>query len=390
MSLLQDTTLFLTKLHGIPPEKQKSSIKTQEFCQQSLYSKNSVTNLLSFVRHPTIALEIVGGWRDGLTKEERKAQGLLEARKRVLYLRQRDVSSSWMYIAHSNSDMSLQALCSRDWEEAAKELDVLEKNDEWKKEFTSADYCPEELQYHIDQLNSARIDQDYKRILFLIRTSLSRNLAQMNNTELYKYSHIGTKTLIEYYIKSVLDAIGEVVELSTQLSSQGLSTMRIFDQLLVTRQSFGRSALLLSGGATFGMNHSGVLKALWEAKLLPRIISGASAGSIVSAIVCAKKDEELPEILANFCYGDLAVFSAEDRSDSWLKKAIRLVTQGSMYDIKHLVRIMRDMLGDLTFMEAYNRTRRILNICVSSASVYELPRLLNYVTAPDVLIWSAV
>jgi TAG lipase / steryl ester hydrolase / phospholipase A2 / LPA acyltransferase len=51
---------------------------------------------------------------------------------------------------------------------------------------------------------------------------------------------------------------------------------------------------------------------------------------------------------------------------------------------------MQELLGDITFQEAYNRTRRILNICVSSASVYELPRLLNYVTSPNVMIWSAV
>jgi predicted acylesterase/phospholipase RssA len=31
-----------------------------------------------------------------------------------------------------------------------------------------------------------------------------------------------------------------------------------------------------------------------------------------------------------------------------------------------------------------------LNITVSSGSIYELPRLLNYLTAPEVLIWSAV
>jgi TAG lipase/steryl ester hydrolase/phospholipase A2/LPA acyltransferase len=48
------------------------------------------------------------------------------------------------------------------------------------------------------------------------------------------------------------------------------------------------------------------------------------------------------------------------------------------------------MLGDLTFQEAYNRTQRILNIPVSTSSHYELPRLLNYVTAPNVVIWSAV
>jgi TAG lipase/steryl ester hydrolase/phospholipase A2/LPA acyltransferase len=54
------------------------------------------------------------------------------------------------------------------------------------------------------------------------------------------------------------------------------------------------------------------------------------------------------------------------------------------------MRVMRDLLGDMTFQEAYNRTRRILNIPVSTSSLYELPRLLNYITAPNVMIWSAV
>jgi TAG lipase/steryl ester hydrolase/phospholipase A2/LPA acyltransferase len=66
------------------------------------------------------------------------------------------------------------------------------------------------------------------------------------------------------------------------------------------------------------------------------------------------------------------------------------LTEGNWSDIRHLTRVMRALLGDITFQEAYNRTRRICNICVSSASVYELPRILNYVTAPNVMIWSAV
>lgn len=43
-----------------------------------------------------------------------------------------------------------------------------------------------------------------------------------------------------------------------------------------TRQSFGGTALLLQGGATFGLYHLGVVKALNEAKLLPRVICGSS------------------------------------------------------------------------------------------------------------------
>lgn len=84
------------------------------------------------------------------------------------------------------------------------------------------------------------------------------------------------------------------------------------------------------------------------------------------------------------------MFEENGKEDGILERLRRLLTQGAWIDSKHLTRVMQDMLGDMTFQEAYNRTRRILNICVSSASVYELPRLLNYITAPNVMIWSAV
>ena len=60
-----------------------------------------------------------------------------------------------------------------------------------------------------------------------------------------------------------------------------------------TRHAFGRTALLLSGGATLTMYHLGVIKALFQADLLPRVISGSSGGAIVAAWVCTSKDDEL-------------------------------------------------------------------------------------------------
>ena len=45
------------------------------------------------------------------------------------------------------------------------------------------------------------------------------------------------------------------------------------------RQNFGRSALLLSGGGGLGIHHVGVLKALFEEDLLPRIIRCGTVGS---------------------------------------------------------------------------------------------------------------
>ena len=246
------------------------------------------------------------------------------------------------------------------------------------------------MQARLKQLDEARLSCDVGRMLFLVRTALTRDLGLMGNIRMYKHTHIGTKDLIERYITSALETLDALLDISAKAKCDGMESKYILEQVLSSRQAFGRSALLLSGGATFGMNHIGVLKALWETKLLPRIISGASAGSIVCAVVCTRIDEEIPSLLETFCDGDLAVFEEEGNEEGVLRKAARFLTHGALWDINHLTRVMKDLLGDITFQEAYNRTRKILNICVSSASLYELPRLLNYITAPNVLIWSAV
>lgn len=227
-------------------------------------------------------------------------------------------------------------------------------------------------------------------MLFLVRTALSRDLGKMSNASLYRHSHIGTKDLIDRYITTALDTITTLVDLSVHDRCDGLELKYILDQLLAARQAFGRSALLFSGGATFGMNHIGVLKALYEAKLIPRIISGASAGSIVCAVFCTRTEDELPGLWETYADGNFAVFSEAGQEENIFQKAARFLKFGSFLDISHLANTMRTWLGDITFQEAYNRTRRILNICVSSAGMYELPRLLNYISAPNVLIWSAV
>ncbi|KAE8152613.1 acyl transferase/acyl hydrolase/lysophospholipase [Aspergillus avenaceus] len=282
------------------------------------------------------------------------------------------------------------AVTYKEWRNCAYELDVLEDNNSWKETFESSEYDPHLVQERLKQLEDARISCDVGRMMFLIRTSLSRDLGNMRNDSLYRHSHVGTKDLIDRYITTALDTISSLVELSVKGRCDGLELKYILDQLLAARQAFGRSALLLSGGATFGMNHIGVLKALWEAKLLPRIISGASAGSIVCAVFCTRTDDELPALLESFAYGELAVFNEPGQEESILQKTARFLKYGSFLDVSNLAKAMRNWLGDITFQESYNRTRRILNICVSSAGIYELPRLLNYITAPNVLIWSAV
>jgi TAG lipase/steryl ester hydrolase/phospholipase A2/LPA acyltransferase len=310
--------------------------------------------------------------RDGLTEEQRAAKHKWQQQRQILSLRMKNAET-------------MDA-----WKAAARELDVLEDNETWKADSESSEFDAGLIEARLKQLDVARINCDIKAMLNLVRTALSRDLGGMGNIRLYKHSHVGTKNLIERYVNSTVETIQSLVEISKHALPDDLETKDILEQVVYARQAFGRSALLLSGGATFGMNHIGVLKALFEAHLLPRIISGASAGSIVCAVVCTRTDEEIPDMLKTFPYGDLAVFEEDGREDGILERVRRLLTHGAWIDIKHLTRVMQDLLGDITFQEAYNRTRRILNICVSSASIYELPRLLNYVTSPNVMIWSAV
>lgn len=68
-----------------------------------------------------------------------------------------------------------------------------------------------------------------------------------------------------------------------------------------------------------------------------------------------------------------------------------LLSKGTLQDHAVLTDRLRRLLGPtLTFAEAYQRSGRILNISVTAADTREPPRLLNYLTAPSVLVWSAV
>jgi predicted acylesterase/phospholipase RssA len=58
-------------------------------------------------------------------------------------------------------------------------------------------------------------------------------------------------------------------------------------------------------------------------------------------------------------------------------------------DHRQLSSSIRRNIKDMTFLEAYEKTGRILNISVSPADPHQFPRLLNYLSSPNVLIRQA-
>ena len=83
--------------------------------------------------------------------------------------------------------------------------------------------------------------------------------------------------MIEKYHNEVIKCIQTIYYAKpTKMSFE--SKLQFFTE---TRHSFGHTALMLSGGATFGKFHFGVIKALHEQDLMPKIICGSSVGALV-------------------------------------------------------------------------------------------------------------
>ena len=286
------------------------------------------------------------------------------------------------------------------WAALSLKLDSLQGNDLWKQTEESELYDYKLIKSLTLQLKQCRLSKDYRQLLYLIRSRWSRNLGRINNVNLYRHCNIGTKLIIEEYLTESKLSLEALVSDSDTLNPEYL--LGVLQQ---TRRNIGKTALVLSGGATFGLFHIGVLAALFEANLMPRVISGTSAGAIVAAIYCVHTRDEIPSLLANVLNMEFNIFRDDNGSDSsnsgtttgesgfWVDLLIKLqrfLKDGTWFVNDHLSKTMIGFLGDMTFREAYYRTGKILNITVSPASIYEQPRLLNNLTAPNVLIWSAV
>jgi hypothetical protein len=68
------------------------------------------------------------------------------------------------------------------------------------------------------------------------------------------------------------------------------------------------------------------------------------------------------------------------------RKLRRILQTGHLMDVSKLQKVLLDNIGHVTFHEAYERTGRIINITVSPGNDYEKPRLLNYLTSPNVSV----
>ena len=265
-----------------------------------------------------------------------------------------------------------------DWLLAARAHDALTGKAEWRQEEPSELYDHAQIRYRLDRLKKFRKQQDWQGLLYALNEGIHGNMGGMGKSVLYRQAKSGTKVLVEQYIQEIDDALRLLAELPEEI----IPTQQKLDFFYRSNVCYGRSALMLSGGGVLGFLHVGVVSELLRHGLLPRVISGSSAGSIVAAALAAYTDEEMAEL-------DLIglLEAGEEEGRGVIRQFVSLL--GSRLTAEDTEQLISATIPDLTFAEAYAKTGRQVSITVAPAEPHQRSRLLNAVSSPNVYLRSA-
>ena len=264
----------------------------------------------------------------------------------------------------------------QEYRDACLEHDRQSGADEWKEKDPCRDYDYRLIRKRVQRLQIARGKGDVYALSSIIHEGLHGNLGNIANPALREQCQIGTKVLIETFITEVVAALEQIYHADEQ-ELDFYEKLSFFEE---TAHAFGRSCLMLSGGAGLGVFHCGVVKSLNEKNLLPSVISGASAGSIIAAMLGTRTHDELLDAL-----DPAYVF---ERFRDW--RNFSGFGKKSLFDSAALENSLITLFDLTTFEEAFKKTGRHVTITVSPADLHQHSRLLNAKTSPKAIIAQAV
>jgi TAG lipase/steryl ester hydrolase/phospholipase A2/LPA acyltransferase len=266
-----------------------------------------------------------------------------------------------------------------EWKLAAMGHDEASGMAAWKDMDQTRSFDHASIRRRLGRLRDLRAKKDDHGLLFALNEGIHGNMGGMAAPALYSRPKFGTKQLITDYIDEIVDALDYLAHLEVE----GLGFEEKLDFFKRASHCYGRSALMLSGGAMLGFFHMGVVKALLEQQILPRVVSGASAGALVTGVLGTHTDEELERFF------DPAELVIEAESEAgWFNRI--LLGRHPQIDVHDLENTIERLIPELTFQQAYELTGREINISVAPAEEHQTSRLLNAITSPNVYVRSAV
>ena len=275
------------------------------------------------------------------------------------------------------SEMS-QARSYAQWSAAAQAEDERSGAADWKREDKTRRYDYRVIRRRLEELLEVKGRNDAHELLFYLNEGIHGNMAGMGSSSVYKKARFGTKDLITNYIEELAGAL----ELVADAPEDVVHTDEKLEFFRRASLCFGRSALMLSGAGSLGPFHLGVIKALHGEGLLPNVLSGASAGSVVAAVVGTRTDDELA-----------ALFAGEDAVEAFgsaPEGGLRVPGLRRQLKIDEVRESICALIPDMTFQEAFEYSGRRINISISPRALHQQSRLMNHVTSPTVFVREAV
>lgn len=264
----------------------------------------------------------------------------------------------------------------QEWRDIALELDETTGRQDWKLDNTSPYYDYELIADRLIRLRRYRLERKDVELVRTLREGLHHDLGNIGHPLLYSHAYIGTKKLIEDYIEEVCQCLYYVCEHDFDFLPAADKYCFFED----TKHSYGQPALMFSGGATLGLFHTGVCKALHAQDLLPKVFSGSSAGALMAGMLGTHTDDELIDLYDGDGFYQHAFH---------FRKLAEILRGGGIADVNVLKVFLRQNLGNYTFEEAFARTGRHINIAVAPFEGSQSPRIMNELTSPYLLMWSA-
>ncbi|MCK0154822.1 patatin-like phospholipase family protein [Alcanivorax sp. S6407] len=273
-----------------------------------------------------------------------------------------------------------EATSYSDWFELARQHDALSQADIWRETNRTNLYDYVEIQTRRDKLKKYLDEGANRELLYALNEGVHGNMGGMGKPILYNRAKCGTKHLIDDYVSVICQSLLRISE----VPESEISYLEKLDFFRRASHCYGRSALLLSGGAGLIYFHHGVVQELVNHDLVPNVLSGASAGAVVSGQLGIYTNDELKNN-NYFSSKRYEQYAENSLLDSLLgritEKEAKLHKEQALDEIVPM---------DLTFQEAYEKTGRYINVSISPAEKHQNSRLMNAITSPNVYVRSAI
>ena len=247
---------------------------------------------------------------------------------------------------------------------------------QWQLKDESSDYDYRLIRKRVERIKSARLRGDANALMSILHEGIHGNLGNIATPKLAQHARIGTKKLIESFLEQVSETLTFIYH-ADEREIDFATKITFFEE---TAHAYGQSCLMLSGGAGLGFFHAGVVKALHEHDLIPDVVSGASAGSIIAALIGTRNRDELLD--------DLSPESIFERFQGWSK--FNGMKKEGLLDSSYIENTLIEMFDLTTFEEAFKKTGVKMTVTVSPADLHQTSRLLNAITSPNAIITQAV